>query len=85
MLKLDQNAQIMWAQTGPGLYLDSLITPVFRKDCEPRYLNGRACKSSVAEKRHESRPQVPKAGTFVYPSSGPALLLVQPAQMLLWA
>lgn len=31
------------------------------------------------------RSQVPETGPFVYTSSGPALLLVQPAQMLLWA
>lgn len=31
------------------------------------------------------RPQVPEAGPFVYPFSGPALLFVQPAQVLLWS
>lgn len=29
------------------------------------------------------RPEVPEAGPLVYPSSGPALLLVRPAQVLL--
>lgn len=31
----------MGAQTETELYLDSLVTPVFRKDHKPRYLSGR--------------------------------------------